>query len=245
MFSNNSDNEQQMIREAQNEARKQKIKYIWNKYQKLFIAGGALLAMVLVVYVMFYFYHRDLEKQYSANLHQLFVDFSEGKKDQAVAGLKKITEDKKAPQGVKSIAALRYAAILLGQNQTDQAVAIYLQINREAGDSYIRELGGLLAVKTLVDSNDPKYYPQIVELNTKLQKNSKILHAFLLEQQAFFEWGRGNVKLASEILTKISKDQTATDALNRRTAQMLQIINSKLSVTPATKRIADPNPKAQ
>ena len=71
--------------------------------------------------------------------------------EKAKQSLKTIHESTTAPAGVKSLASLRYAAILLDEGNKDLAIKVYSEVNEcNFCDPYIKELSGLLMVRTIM-----------------------------------------------------------------------------------------------
>ena len=231
-----------ILRDAISEIKREKIRKIWQKYKRKLIATFVILALILSTFVIFEIYKKSKQEKYSALLQKAIMESGSGNNESALEIVKNIHEDKTAPVNIKAMSSLKYGALVLEQGKFDEAIKIFLEINQlKKADSYIRELAGLIALKAFIDSNDVKYDDQIKLLTASLEKNSKLLRYFVLEQKAIFEWNRGNYKIAHEIFYELanSKDLEVADSIKKRSTDMIGIYNSKYASDEERKAIAE------
>jgi hypothetical protein len=218
-----------IAKEIKTEERKEKIKLFLVTHKRTILILILAIIVLIIVAASIKTYQRKQEENYSAVLQQILID-SETNPEAAKTSLKKLYEDKSAPAGTKSLASLKYAAVLMKEAKTDEAVAIYLEINKtKKYDAYIKELSGLLALKTLIDTNKPEFEDKIINLTAELEKNSKSLKYYVTEQKAVFEWNRGNHKIAGEIFKNLAENTETSQAVKARAKEMYDIYTSKYS----------------
>jgi hypothetical protein len=192
----------------------------------------SIIAFIAVFCVSWNFYQQIQSKKYSAILHQVMIDEQKGESDKAMASLKKIYESH-APAGVKQIASIKYAAQILQTQKLEKAVEIYLEISRNRSfDPYIRDYSGLMALKILVSENtkegQEKITAKIISLEKELEKNSKVLKNYIIEQKGIFELNSGNYEEASKAFKSISDDSKTSEMLKKRVLEMLAICEAHL-----------------
>lgn len=219
-----------ILRDAISEAKKEKIKNIWQKYKRKLTITFVTVIVIFLVFTVFGIYKKSKEEEYSALLQKAVMEVAKGNNESALEIVKNIHEDQNAPVNIKAISSLKYGAMVFNQGKFDDAIKIFLDVNKlKKADSYIRELAGLTALKALIDSNDIRYDDQIRSLTASLEKDSKLLKHFILEQKATFEWNRGNYKIANEIFHELAngKDSEVAESIKKRSADMVGIYNSK------------------
>jgi hypothetical protein len=224
---NDNQESKSLARELKIQALKEKAIGHLKTHQKLI--SYALIAAVLaaVLATAFSFYNQFQSKKYSAILHQSLIDEQKGDAAKATEALKTIYESS-APAGVKSIASLKYAIALSNSNQTDQAIEVYLAVNQNKKfDDYMREYAGLLAVKTLIGQDKKDNQEKITTLLTRLEKESKILKYYIIEQKGIAQWNAGDFKTAYETFKSITDNLEASEMLKKRASEMVGIYISK------------------
>ncbi|MDA0901828.1 MAG: hypothetical protein O3B09_00245 [Proteobacteria bacterium] len=220
--------EQRLLKEAEIEARKDKIKQLWQQYKKPVIAAVSVTLIAIISLTSLAIYKKEKQKKYSSLIQQAFIYEQRGNVQLAQEEFKKLAEDSATPKAIKALASLRYAAALLKNDELDKAVEIYLQINQGKDyDPFIKEFAGLSALKALVDSDSKAYNERIVDLIAKLEKNSKLLLYFISEQKAIFEWSNNNFKIAHEIFESLANNPDVPEQIKQRAVQMNEIYASK------------------
>ena len=216
-----------LINQAKSEARSESIKKFFSKNSKVFIAIAAVVLVSFISFAAFNFYQNSQQAKFSEIFHQALIDQQLGNMDKAKENLAKIYQSS-APSGVKSLASLRYAAILINENKKSEAADIYQKISQCSGcDSYIKDLGGLLAVKTwLSDENEIKKDHLLTRIE-KIEANSKELRYQISEQKAFLHIRKNDLSKAYAILDSISKNPDVPQNIKARISDGLKIIIAK------------------
>jgi len=204
------------------EAKKEQLKTLVKKHKKaLYLSLVAVLAL-LVTSIAYQSYNQAREKKYSAILQQILIDAEKGNNESMINSLKNLYEDGSVPAGIKSLVAIKYAAALLNDDKVDEAVNIYIETNKtKKFDPYIRELSGLLALKSMIDANSSIFDDRIAALTEDLEKNCKILKYFVIEQKAIFEWNRGNDATAAKIFQSLIDNPEVSGTIKNRAKEMI------------------------
>jgi hypothetical protein len=224
-----------LIRDLKSQIRKDKLFALAKAHQKTITYCLSLVILVAVLLTIFSFYTQIQATKYSTILHQAMIDERNGEKAKSEASLKEIYESS-APAGVKSIASLKYAAILMKDGKTDEAIEAYLTINKNRRfDAFVREYSGLVALKTLVDADKKENQEKVTALIAKLEKSSKTLKFHILEQKGLFLWNSGDFKGANEVFKSITENLEAPDMLRKRTTEMANIYKSRFGEEVAVK----------
>jgi len=217
-----------LINQAKSEARSECIKKFFAKNGKIVTAVATFGVVAVVGFTAFTLYQNSQEEKFSEIFHQSLIDQQLGDMSKAREGLQKIYESSSAPKGVKSLASLRYAAMLLDENKKSEAGEVYKKIS-ECGncDSYVKDLGGLLAVKTwLSDETEIQKEDLLVRIE-KIESDSKELRYQISEQKALLQIQKNNLPKAYEILESISKSPEVSQTIKNRVLDGMKMIISK------------------
>jgi hypothetical protein len=216
-----------LINQAKSEARSELLKKFLAKNSKV-ISSVSILALVGVIgFSAFSFYQKSRESKFSEIFHQALIDQQIGNLEKSKEGLKLIYESS-APNGVRSLASLRYAAMLLDENKKAEAAAIYEKISQCGGcNLYVKDLGGLLAVKTWLSDEEESKKEDLLTRIEKIEAGSKELHYEISEQKAFLYLQNNDLKKAYEVLSAIEKNPEAAQGIKARVTESLKVITSK------------------
>lgn len=217
-----------LINQARSDAKKDAIR-------KFFSQNGKIVSIISVVAVVgaigfgaFTMYQNSQEAKFSEIFHQALIDQQIGNMEKAKEGLQKIYSDSSAPKGVKSLASLRYAAVLFDENKKAEAAAIYQEINQcSSCDSYVKDLGGLLAVKTWLSDENEISKDDLLTRIERIENHSKELHYQISEQKAALYVQKNNLDKAYEILDAIVKNPEVGQTIKMRATEALKIIVAK------------------
>ncbi len=217
-----------LINQAKSEARSECVKKFFAKNGKIITTVATFAVVGVVGFAAFALYQNSQEEKFSEIFHQALIDQQLGDMNKAREGLQKIYETSSAPKGVKSLASLRYAAMLLDENKKAEAGEVYKKIS-ECGncDSYVKDLGGLLAVKTWLSDEEEIQKEDLLVRIEKIESNSKELRYQISEQKAFLQIQKNNLSKAYEILESISKSPEVTQTIKTRVLDGMKMIVAK------------------
>ncbi len=211
------------------EARKEQLKILVKKHQKALMLILIAFLVLLTIWFSYKAYNKAKEEKYSAILQQVLIDTEKGNINAANNSLKELYQNHSVPAGVRSLASLKYAATLLNDDKIDEAVNVYIEINKtKKFDPYLRELAGLLALKSMIDANSSIFDDKIKSLGEDLAKNSKTLKYFVSEQMGIFEWNHGNDKEANKIFRDLADNPEAPQSVKTRSKEMAQITSKNV-----------------
>ncbi len=214
----------EIIASARDEARNEAILHKFRKYKKQITTLSIVFAAALIVYLIYLFFAKENQLEYSKMLHQAIIHQQVGDQKKYENSLRDIIEAKLAPSGVKSIASLRYAAILLSANKSDDAIKIYQEVSscRSCND-YVREYAKLLLVKVM--ATDVKKDDELLLAISEAESDSIILKYYLTEQRALYYLKKKDFAKSKEAFELISKASDAPDALKLRAQNLLESLN--------------------
>ncbi|MBM5782190.1 MAG: hypothetical protein FJ368_02075 [Pelagibacterales bacterium] len=226
MSQNNEIN--QIINQAKSEARSEKIAKFFSKNSKTIFSILVFAVVVLVIYFVFNLYKNSQEEKYSEILQLSIIDEQTGNINKAKEALKNIAGNKSVPSGVKSIASLRYAAILLNEGKKSEALDIYKTLsNCSSCDSYIKDLGGLLMIKILVADEVESQKPELLEIISEIENKSSELKYEIIEQKAIAEMQKNEFEKAYASFNSIVNNPEVSRNLKERAKEGLSIVVSK------------------
>jgi len=204
-------------------------KFIESHSKKIVFAFG-MIFILLLFWGSFLFYRSFMQEKYSAILHESMVEQQMGNLEKSSSLLKQVYEARTAPSGVKSIAALRYAAFLIEEQKKDEALKIYFRLNGCVScDKFVRNLAGLLAARLIstdeAKMNDPKVLSQLI----KIENSSEILRYHIAQERANIAFLKGDLKNSYQIFEMIAKSSDIRQSLKSKAADQMQMIAQKAS----------------
>ena len=217
-----------ILKQANSEIRNENIAKIFRKNKKiLFVILGVAIASS-IIFTAYKINQKSQQEKYSEILHQSMIDQQLGDIEKAKKNLKKIYDSSSAPSGVKSLASLRYAGILLEEGKKSEAINVYSEVNKcRFCDNYIKELAGLLMVRTLMNDEEAVNKVDLSEKILAVENNSKILRYYIAEQRAYLEMNKNNLEKSYQIFEMISKNPDVREDLKNRASDAMKIVIQK------------------
>lgn len=218
------------LNQIKSEARADKVWQFFAKHKNLSKKLVIVFAIFLAGFFIFSLIHNSLQEKYSEILHQSLIDEEMGDFAKTQEALQEIADATFAPSGVKGLASLRYAGLLLRMGKKDEALKIYQETAFSVFyDDFVQETAGLLAAKLLINdvnkNSDKSMQDNVTEQVEKIVNNNKILKDLTLEQQAILMIKIDNKIKAREILEKIVKSEKAVQSLKSRAADLIKLTN--------------------
>ena len=217
-----------ILKQAHSEIRSENIAKIFRKNKKiLFVILGVAITSS-IIFTAYKINQKSQQEKYSEILHQSMIDQQLGDIEKAKKNLKEIYDSSSAPNGVKSLASLRYAGILLEENKKSEAINVYSEVNKcRFCDNYIKELAGLLMVRTLMTEEEALTKIDLSEKILAVENNSKILRYYIAEQRAYLEMNKNNLEKSYQIFEMISKNPDVREDLKNRASDAMKIVIQK------------------
>ncbi|NBX52968.1 MAG: hypothetical protein EBT63_04900 [Proteobacteria bacterium] len=217
-----------IINQAQFEIRNEKLSLIFKKNKKILSLILGLSIACSIGYTAFKIDQKSKQQKYSEMLHQSMIDQQLGDIEKTKQTLKTIHESSTAPSGVKSLASIRYAGILLDEGNKEEAIKVYKEVNDcNFCDNYIKELSGLLMVRTIMTDDNLVGDENLADKILKIENNSKILRYYIAEQRGYLEMNKNNLAKAYEIFEMISKNPDVKENLKNRASDAMKIVIQK------------------
>ncbi len=213
-----------MINRAKSQAKRDAFFSFLGKNSKVAVKVLFVLIAAGVTATGFSVYQKSNQEKFSEILHRSLVDQQIGDLDKSRQGLKEIVESSSAPSGVKSLASLRYASLLLEENKKSEAVKVYLKIS-DCGscDDYVRDLAKLLAVKVWMSDAEELAKPDLADRIKKLEESADILKYNIAEQRAFLVLQQDKREEAKKIFAEIEKGAEKQPTLKNRAADGIKM----------------------
>lgn len=223
-----SDEMLSLINQARAQAKNDGLKRFFSRNSRSLLLLIVIALVALVGFFAFDFIQKSRQEKFSEILHQSLINQQIGDIEKAKENLKEIYDAKTAPSGVRSLAAMRYAAFLLEDNQKEEAVKIYLEINEcRSCDDYIQSLAGLLAVKVWMSDNEEIQKEDLSSRIEKVENSSKVLRYYIAEQRALLELQKNNLEKSYQIFESIEKSPDVAPTLKARASDGLKMVISK------------------
>jgi len=217
-----------IINHAQFEIRNEKLSLIFKKNKKILSLILGFSIACSIGYTAFKIDQKSKQQKYSEMLHQSMIDQQLGDIEKTKQTLKIIHESTTAPSGVKSLASIRYAGILLDEGNKEEAIKVYKDVNDcRFCDNYIKELSGLLMVRTIMTDDNLVGDEKLGDKILKIENNSKILRYYIAEQRGYFEMNKNNLAKAYQIFEMISKNPDVKENLKNRASDAMKIVIQK------------------
>ena len=217
-----------ILKQAHSETRNENIAKIFKKNKKILLVILAIAIASSLIFTAYKINQRSQQEKYSEILHQSMIDQQLGDIEKAKQNLKKIYDSASAPSGVKSLASLRYAGILLEENKKNEAIDVYSKVNKcRFCDNYIKELAGLLMVRTLMNDEDVADKNDLSEKILAIENDSKILRYYIAEQRGYLEMTKNNLEKSYQIFEMISKNPEVREDLKNRASDAMKIVIQK------------------
>lgn len=208
-----------IIREVDEELRRENWEKLWKKYGKLAIAAGMALVLGTAAVVGWREYDRSQRMADGDRFGAVIADV-ENTKDptQAADMLAAYVPD--APDGYATLARMREAKLRADAGDREAAIAIYDMLAADsAAEPLFRDLAALYSVRMQVDGGDP------ITLNARLSPlaaDGNPWRYTALELQAVVAMNSGDNSAAREIFTRLADDMDTPDSLRARATEMLR-----------------------
>jgi hypothetical protein len=208
-----------IIREVDEELRRENWEILWKKYGKLAVAAAVALVLGTAGTVGWREFDRSQREKAGATFGTVIAAVENTEKPAEAADML-AAYIPGAPDGYAMLARLREAKLRADAGQIEAAIALYDGL---AGDSAVeplfRDLAALYSVRMQIDSGDP------IVLDARLSAlaaDGGPWRYTAREMRAVLAMSDGDSAAAREIFTKLADDMDAPDSLRTRAAEMLR-----------------------
>lgn len=236
-----------LLREVEQEIRRERMEKIWQRYNGLIFAAAALIILAVAGYK--YLETRRIAAEQTAGAEysaaQTLAD--EKKKTEAEAAFKKLAED--GPSGYASLAKLQVAGALVKDGKIDDAVAAYDALAKDSGaDNLLKSFAQLQAASLRMPNAD---YAEIQNRLTPLAEDGAPFSRSARELLGIAAYKAGKYDEARKQLEPLLTDPTVSPTLQERVNVVMADIaaaevagNTKAPEAIAPKADATAAPKA-
>lgn len=208
-----------IIREVDEELRRENWEILWKKYGKLAVAAAVALVLGTAGTVGWREFDRGQREKAGATFGTVIAEVENTEKPAEAADML-AAYIPGAPDGYAMLARLREAKLRADAGEIEAAIALYDGL---AGDSAVeplfRDLAALYSVRMQIDSGDP------IVLDARLSAlaaDGGPWRYTAREMRAVLAMSDGDSAAAREIFTKLADDMDAPDSLRTRAAEMLR-----------------------
>lgn len=208
-----------IIREVDEELRRENWEKLWKKYGKLAIAAAIALVLGTAAVVGWREYDRSQRMEAGERFGAVIAEV-ENTKDPAQAADVLAAYIPDAPDGYATLARLREAKLRADAGDREAAIAIYDALAADSAvEPLFRDLAALYSVRMQVDGGDP------ATLNARLSPlavDGNPWRYTARELQAVVAMNSGDNSAAREIFTRLADDMDTPDSLRARATEMLR-----------------------
>jgi len=208
-----------IIREVDEELRRENWEKLWKKYGKLAIAAAIALVLGTAAVVGWREYDRSQRMEAGERFGAVIAEV-ENTKDPAQAADMLAAYIPDAPDGYATLARMREAKLRADAGDRETAIAIYDALAADSAvEPLFRDLAALYSVRMQVDGGDP------ATLNARLLPlavDGNPWRYTARELQAVVAMNSGDNSAAREIFTRLADDMDTPDSLRARATEMLR-----------------------
>ena len=208
-----------IIREVDEELRRENWEILWKKYGKFGFAAAVALVLGTAGVVGWREYDRS-QRMAAGDAFGVAIAEVENTKEPARAADMLAAYIQDAPDGYATLARLREAKLRADAGDREVAVALYDALAADgAVEPLFRDLAALYSVRMQVDGGDP------ITLNARLSPlaaDGKPWRYTARELQAVVALNSGDSAAAREIFTRLADDMETPDSLRTRATEMLR-----------------------
>lgn len=214
-----------LINQAKSEAKRDAFFSVVGKNSKAIIRVILVIVTFGIAALGVYVYKKSNQEKFSEKLHRALIDQQIGESQKSLESLKEITNSSSASGGVKALAGLRYASILLEDGKKSEAIEVYQKIaSCHSCDDYARDLSRLLIARILMADSSEAKKEDLSSRIKKLEDSSESLKYHIAEQRAFLEMRKGNKEESKKIFQEIEKGAEKHPALKNRAADGIKML---------------------
>lgn len=212
-----------IIREVDEELRREDWEKVWKKYGKFVIAGAVVIVVATAAFVAWREYDRSQRMaagdRFANAVARVEKETSPGQAADAMAAL--ATEE---PEGYAMLARFREAKFHLDAGDRDAAIAVYDALASDGSvEPMFRDLATLYSVRLQMADGDPSALSQRL---APLTAESNPWRYTARELTAVLALQRGDTEEARRLYAPLADDPGTPESLRARAAEMLRALGS-------------------
>ena len=148
-----ADSNDNLLREVEEELRRERLEKLWKQYGNYVIAAAALIVVVVLGYKYLEQVRQEAAEAAGAQYAAAMILKSDGKKEEAAKAFETLA--KEGPSGYQALARLQLAGLLNEQGKPAEALAVYELLAKDgSADSLLRGFAALQAASLRVGEAD-------------------------------------------------------------------------------------------
>lgn len=223
-----------LLREVDEEVRREQLAKLWEKYGVLVIAAAALIVFGIGGWKFYQHQKLAAAQALGARFAAAQALVQDGKADDAMKAFEAIGKD--APSGYQTLAQLRVAGGLAKADKRTEAVAAYDALAKSPGvDAVFSDLAALQAA--LLRSGTADWTEMQNRLNDLVQEKSAWRHS-ARELLAIEALRNGRHEEARKALNQLLTDRKTPEGMAKRVQELLAIVTARelAAAAPAAAR---------
>lgn len=212
--------------EVEADMRDEQLQQMWQRYRGVVLGAMGAIVIVVAAYQFWQGMITDRLAQQADSFAQALAYLGEDNTDQALTELGAVADEGGA---YGALADLQRAGVLIQQDQSDEALAIYQRLHADPTIDYVfSDLAALLWGIHGLDSEDPETLEQVLGPLTDPSNP----HSYTaLELTALLAVRRGDTQGAIVILEQLINDANTPDGIRNRATELAAVFRSS-AATP-------------
>lgn len=227
-----ANNDDTLIREVQEELRRERMQQVWDRYGTYLLAAALALVLGVGGYQAYVWQRTSAANSAGTAYEKATYLADDGKADEALAAYRELAQN--APAGYAALARLKVAAAEFKAGRKAEALAAYEALAAQsAADPLLRSFAKLQATSLKIGDLD---FTEVENRLNDLVKAEGPWRANARELLAVAALRAGRVDQARSVLEQVLADRTSPASVRER-AQVLmsQVVAADLAKAPAEK----------
>ena len=212
---------EEFIREVDEDLKEEKRIKLWKQLLPYVLS----ISLGIVIFTSGYVFWENYSKRSKQRLGDDFTAavqlLNEDDLDAALIALDRIVD--KGSDGYVTLAKMKKASVLINRGETEEGLAIYLDLEKNAIDQSFRDISTILYVMNSMDKKDPN---KLLEKIKKLE-SSNVWKSSALEMKAFLYLKMNNEEEAKETFQSILDLQNSPSSLANRAKNMIEFLKNE------------------
>ncbi len=220
-----------ILREIDEELRRERLAKLWDKYGVAVIAGLAAIVLLVAGWKWYQAYQRDAAAQAGAQFAEVARLLADGKQKEAVSGFEQIARE--GPHGYQQLAKLRLAALARKDGKTADALRYYGELAGDSGtDDLLRGFAQLQIAALKVDTAS---WTETKNRLTDLVKEDNPWRFAARELHGIAAYKAGKFDEARKAFTELLASGDTPNSIRQRAQLIMALVTRASTVGPATK----------
>ncbi len=223
-----------LLREVEEELRRERLEKLWQEYGTYFIAGAVFVVLAVMGYKYWENSRIAAAEKAGARYEDALTLATQGKQGSATKEFETLAAD--GPAGYQTLSRLQLAGALVKEGKKPEALAAYEAVANNAGaDQMLRGFAGLQAAAVRLGEAD---FTEMENRLTPLMADDSPWRYSARELLGLAAFKAGNSSEARKILTPLFVDQSTPQSIVERA----QIVMAEIAAGEIGKKAASETP---